>query len=132
MSNHTKIILCIDDDDGILAYQRALLEKSGFAVLTAVSARLGVRIATACGVAAVVVDYHMPEMNGHEVAVEIKRLRPEIPIVMFSSDDEISEHALTVVDAFVLKSAAPSRLLPVISQFCGEIPLRDRQAATPD
>lgn len=131
MSNHTKIILCIDDDDGILGYQRALLERSGFAVLTAVSARQGVQIATACGVAAVIVDYHMPEMNGHEVAKEIKRLRPEIPIVMFSSDDEISERSLTVVDAFVSKSAAHRNLLPVISRFCGEGPLGDRQTATP-
>ena len=64
----------------------------------------------------------MPEMNGHEVAMEIKRLRPQIPIVMVSSDDEIPEHVLKVVDAFVCKYEAPRRLLPVISRVCGESP----------
>jgi CheY-like chemotaxis protein len=124
MSNHPtpKIILCIDDDDGMLDYQRALLERRGFAVLTVASARQGLQIAAAGGIAAVIIDYHMPEMNGHEVATEIKRLRPQIPIVMVSSDDEIPEYALNVVDAFVPKNEAPNRLLPVITQFCGESP----------
>jgi len=124
MSNHPapKTILCIDDDDGMLGYQRALLERRGYQVLTAASARHGLQIAAVCAIAAVIVDYHMPEMNGHEVATEIKRLKPQVPIVMVSSDDEIPEHTLNVVDAFVSKNDAPSRLLPVITRMCGESP----------
>jgi CheY-like chemotaxis protein len=121
MSNYPsrKTILCIDDDDSMLGYQRALLERRGYKVLTAASARQGLQIALACAVAAVIVDYHMPDMNGHELATEIKRLRPHVPIVMVSSDDEIAECALKVVDAFVSKNEAPSRLVPVITQICG-------------
>jgi CheY-like chemotaxis protein len=115
-----KTILCIDDDDGVLSYHRALLERRGFEVLTAASARQGLQIAADCAVAAVIVDYHMPEMNGHEVAAEIKRIRPQVPIVMVSSDDEIPEQALNTVDAFVSKNEASSRLLPVIARICGE------------
>ena len=124
MSNYPirKTVLCIDDDKSMLGYQRALLERRGFAVLTASSARQGVQIALACAVAAVIVDYHMPEMNGHEVAAEIKRHRPEVPVVMFSSDEDIAEHALKVVDAFVSKNDARNRLLPVIASICGDNP----------
>lgn len=124
MSNHPerKTILCIDDDDSTLRYQRALLERRGFSVLTAASARQGLQIAAACVLAAVIVDYHMPEMNGHEVAAEIKRLRPDTPIIMLSSDEEIAAHALQVVDAFVSKNEAPSRLLPVLTRICGDNP----------
>jgi len=117
-----KTILCIDDDDGMLGYQKALLERRGYKVLTAASARQGLRIAAVCAVAAVIVDYHMPEMNGHDVATEIKRLTPQVPIIMLSSDEEIPEHALNVVDAFVSKNEAPSRLLPVVLRVCGEDP----------
>ncbi len=117
-----KTILCIDDDDGMLGYQKALLERRGYKVLTAASARQGLRIAAACAIAAVIVDYHMPEMNGHEVATEIKRLTPQVPIIMLSSDEEIPEHALKMVDAFVSKNDAPSRLLPAITRICGENP----------
>ena len=124
MSNYParKTILCIDDDDGMLRYQKALFERRGYKVFTAASARQGLRIAAVCEVAAMIVDYHMPEMNGHEVATEIKRLRPHTPIIMLSSDEEIAEHALKVVDAFVSKNEASSRLLPVLTSICGENP----------
>jgi len=130
MFNHPtpKTILCIDDDVGMLGYQKELLERRGYAVLTAASARRGLQIAAVCAVAAVIVDYHMPEMNGHEVATEIRHLKPQV-----SSDDEIPEHALKVVDAFVSKNEAPSLLLPVITRMCGgspsEFPERTRITA---
>ena len=117
-----RTILCIDDDDGTLCYQKALFERRGYQVLTAASARQGLRIAAVCEVTAVVVDYHMPEMNGLEFAIEVKRLKPQMPIVMFSSDDAIPEAALNVVDAFVSKNEAPHCLLPVITRICGENP----------
>jgi CheY-like chemotaxis protein len=117
-----KTILCIDDDAGMLSYQRALLERRGFSVLTAASARQGLQIAAACMLAAVIVDYHMPEMYGYEVAAEIKRLRPGTPIVMVSSDEELPDHALKMVDAFISKNEASRRLLPMIAKICGENP----------
>ena len=64
----------------------------------------------------------MPEMNGHEVATEIKRLTPQVPIVMLCSDQEIPAEVLKAVEAFVSKNDAPARLLPVITGVCGEIP----------
>ena len=122
MSNYSErmTILCIDDDDSMLGYQRALLERRGFAVLTAASGQQGVQIALACAVGAVIVDYHMPDINGYEVATEIKLRRPQVPIVMVSSDDQIAECALQVVDAFVSKNEVPSRLLTVITQICSD------------
>jgi len=117
-----RAILCIDDDDGMLCYQKALFERRGYKVLTAASARQGLRIAAVCDVTAVVVDYHMPEMNGLEFAIEVKRLKPQMPIVMFSSGDAIPESALNVVDAFVSKNEAPRCLLPVITRICGDSP----------
>jgi CheY-like chemotaxis protein len=115
-----KTILCIDDDNSVLEYHKALLERRGYDVLTAASPLEGLQMAAACGIAAVIVDYHMPQMNGHEVAIEIKRITPQVPIIMVSSDIEISEDALNVVDAFVSKDEAPRRLLPVLVGICGE------------
>ena len=123
-----KTILCIDDDGGMLGYQKALLERRGYKVLTADSARQGLQLAAVCAIAAVILDYHMPQMNGGEVATEIRRLRPQVPIVMLSSDDEIPEQALNVVNAFVSKNEASRRLLPVISRICGENPSGSQEA----
>lgn len=135
MSNNSagKTILCIDDDDGVLSYHRALLERRGYEVLTAVSARQGLHLAEVCPVAAVIVDYHMPEMNGHEVATKIKRIRPQVPIVMVSSDDAVREQALDAVDAFVSKDEVARSLLSVLNRVCREgpssFPMNDRSIA---
>jgi hypothetical protein len=91
----------------MLRFQKALFEIRGYKVLTAASARQGLRIAAACAV-------------GHEVAIEIKRVKPQIPIGMVSSDDAIPKLALNVVDAFVSKNEAPHRLLQVTTRICGE------------
>jgi hypothetical protein len=63
--------------------------------------------------------YPRPELRGFTLP-RIKRLRPQVPIVMLSSDEEIPEQALNAVNAFVSKNEAPRRLLPVISRICGE------------
>jgi CheY-like chemotaxis protein len=129
----SKTILCIDDDDSVLSYHRALLERRGYDVLTAASGRRGLQLAEVCPVAAVIVDYHMPEMNGHEVAAEIKRIRPQVPIVMVSSDDAVPAQALNAVDAFVSKDEVARRLLSVLNRVCCEgpssFPVSDRSIA---
>ena len=112
-----RTILCIDDDNSILRYERSLLERSGYIVLTAASAQQGLALAMKVQLDAVVLDYHMPEMSGHEVAAAIKGRRPEIRIVMFSAS-EIPEETLKLTDAVVLKTDAIRELLPTVSQLC--------------
>ncbi|MFZ1010692.1 MAG: response regulator [Candidatus Sulfotelmatobacter sp.] len=123
MSNPAdKTILCIDDDRSALDYHRALLERSGYLVLTASSARRGVEIARTCAISLVLVDYHMPEMTGDEVANTIKRVKPTVPVIIVSSDDEIRKAALGQADGFVLKDEVINLLVPTVVSFCGENP----------
>ena len=112
-----RTILCIDDDHAILAYQRALLEGMGYEVLASSSAYHGIAMATVCSVDAVVLDYHMPELDGHHVAVAIKQCQPGISIVMFSGG-EVPEETRNLVDAVVLKTEAIEHLLATIAQLC--------------
>ena len=111
-----RIILCIDDDEAILSYEKALLERSGYAVLTASSPQKGLRLAATCKCDAVLLDYEMPGMNGDEVAIAIKRLRPELLVILLSGSD-VPTHALASVDAFVPKLEASRQLLPVIAEL---------------
>ena len=114
-----RVILCIDDDEAILRYEKALLERSGYAVLTAASAQQGLRLATMCKCDAVLVDYEMPGMNGDEVALAIKRLRPELLVILLSGSD-VPSRALDSVDAFVPELEASRQLLPMIAEFCAQ------------
>lgn len=111
------VLLCIDDDEDVLECEKSFLESFGYTVLTAASGGKGLELASRHSVDIVIVDYLMPEMNGHEVAIEIKRLKPQAPIIMLSAAVDIPEQALKLVDAFIAKDSLASQLLPTIAQF---------------
>jgi len=111
------VVLCIDDNQDVLDCEKAFLESFGYTVLTAPSGGKGLELASIHSVDIVIVDYFMPEMNGHEVAVEMRRLRPQAPIIMLSGEVDVPEQALKWVDAFVAKDRLASQLLPTIAQL---------------
>ena len=112
-----KTVLCIDDSPDVLECEKAFLESCGYTVLTALSGGRGVELAAIHSVDIVIVDYFMPEMNGHEVAVEIRRLRPLAPIIMLTGAADIPEQAVKSADAFIAKAHLASQLLPALAQL---------------
>lgn len=112
-----RMLLCIDDSPAILELEKRVFEESGFLVVTAASARRGLKLAILYAFDAVLLDYQMPEMSGHDLAYEIRRLRPETPVVMFSGGD-IPEATRKLVDAVVPKTDAHRELVPTVSRLC--------------
>lgn len=111
------VLLCIDDNQDVLECEKAFLESFGYTVLTAPSGRKGLELASAHSVDVVIVDYFMPEMNGHEFAIRMRRLRPQAPIIMLSAAVDVPKQALKLVDAFIAKDHLSGQLLPVIAQL---------------
>ncbi len=79
----------------------------------------GLELASSHLVDVVIVDYSMPGMNGQQVAIEMRRLRPQAPIIMLSGAVDVPEQALKLVDAFIAKDRLTSQLLPAIAQLHG-------------
>jgi CheY-like chemotaxis protein len=109
------VLLCIDDDQDLLECEKAFLETFGYTVLTAVSGGKGLELASIHSIDIVIVDYFMPQMNGQEFAIEMRRLKPQAPIVMLSAASDIPAQALKLVDAFVAKDHLASLLLPALA-----------------
>jgi CheY-like chemotaxis protein len=110
----SKMVLCIDDNQDILDCEKAFLESFGYTVLTAPSGGKGLDLASNYSIDVVIVDYFMPEMNGHEVALAMRQQRPQAPIIMLSGAIDVPEQALRSVDAFVAKDCLTSQLLPAM------------------
>lgn len=117
LSSESKIILCIDDNEELLECEKAFLESFGYTVLTAPTGNEGLKLALRHAVDVVIVDYVMPEMDGQEVAVEMRRVQPNATIIMLSGDMEVPEAVFNMVDAFVTKDRLASELLPAIAQL---------------
>ena len=71
------VLLCIDDNEDMLECEKLFLESFGYTVLTAPSGGEGLELAATHPVDVVIVDYLMPEMNGQEIAIEMRRLGPK-------------------------------------------------------
>jgi CheY-like chemotaxis protein len=63
------------------------------------------------------VDFQMPEMNGAEVAAEIKRMRPHVPIIMLSAYTDLSPDLLRSTDAYLIKGNNLSTLFDVLAKL---------------
>jgi DNA-binding response OmpR family regulator len=107
-------VLCIDDDIRLLQCEKAFLETFGYTAVTASSGREGLELARARSFDVVVVDYCMPEMDGQELAIAMRRLWPQTRIIMLSGIEKVPKQILNVVDVFVAKGCLASELLSAI------------------
>jgi CheY-like chemotaxis protein len=111
------IILSVDDESGILQVRRMVLEQAGYQVLDASDGAEALRIFVAADVDLVLLDYYMPHMDGGQVASEMKRTKPQIPVIMVSASLECFETVRGKVDSFVSKGYGPELLLTEITKF---------------
>ena len=77
-------ILIIDDDDLIRQMLRAVLEREGYDVLDASDGREGLRVFMKNPVDLVVTDLVMPEKEGLEIIIELRRNFPDLKIIAIS------------------------------------------------
>ena len=75
-------VLAIDDQAVILDLISAMCQSLGYQVQTASSGTEGVRLAASNRFDIVLTDLAMPDLTGLEVARQIRKLQPEIPIIL--------------------------------------------------
>jgi CheY-like chemotaxis protein len=119
------IILCVDDEENALILRRMVLEKSGFEVLTASSAREAQEVLATRSVDLILSDQLMPGITGTELARTVKTMYPQIPFVLVSGVNEMPE-GIELTDLFISKLEGPVILIQKITQL-----LTGRRALTP-
>jgi CheY-like chemotaxis protein len=112
-----KTLLCVDDEKIGLRVRKIMLESHGFKVLTATSGQQGLMLLANHHVDLIILDYYMPEMNGGQVAAEIRRSHPEIPIIFLSAYFALPPAALELANAFITKGDPPDVLIHKIEQL---------------
>ncbi len=101
--HHVATILCIDDEAAGLVARKLLLESAGHRVIEARSGEEGIQLFKSLKVDAVILDYWMSGMKGTAVASELKRINPEVPIIMVSGMADLPGEAAGLVDQWIIK-----------------------------
>ncbi|MBZ5506171.1 MAG: response regulator [Acidobacteriia bacterium] len=113
--DHPKI-LCVDDSEQFLLICQTILEAGGYRVLTATSALQALDLLQQHSVDMAILDHAMPDMNGLELAQEIKSSIANMPVIMFSSTLRGGE-TFPFVDSCLSKAEGPVALRNLVGTF---------------
>ncbi len=109
-----KVILCVDDNEQILAVRSFLLETKGYRVVPITSSHAALEWLETCGPGGVdllLCDLVMPQMDGAELVRRARVVRPGIPTLLVSGTVSAFERG-AAADAFLPKGASsPVELL---------------------
>ena len=127
-----KKILVVDDDDGVRAFVRTILNSAGYEVLVAVDGSEGIERAVADRPDLVLLDVMMPRLSGWEVCATLRSLSETAatPVVMLTVKSEIRDFVAgrqAGADDFVTKPFTKARLLEAV-----EAALAGREGARPE
>ena len=116
------VILFIDDEETIVRVGQHMLERLGYqaVVCTSSLAALEAFRQTPHHFDLVITDQTMPHMTGEVLARELRRIRPDIPIILctgFSHTIDAEKAQAQGIDAFLMKPLAARDLGLVIQQI---------------
>ncbi|PIU50555.1 MAG: hybrid sensor histidine kinase/response regulator, partial [Desulfobacterales bacterium CG07_land_8_20_14_0_80_52_14] len=83
---HGETVLLVEDDLSILAMGKAMLERLGYAILTAGDTNQALDLAKVHGgpIHLLMTDVVMPQMSGKDLALQMRTLNPEIKVLFMS------------------------------------------------
>lgn len=118
----TQPIVLIDDDPTWLEAAVALLREEGFEVQTAEDGRVGLELLDHSAPLLVILDVHMPRLDGFEVLRELRRRDQRVPVLMVSSEDQAGLMAQALADgasSFLRKPIRAELLLRAVHRLIG-------------
>ena len=107
-------LLWVDDEIDLLKAHRIFLEKRGYTVVTASNGRDAVTLCHDESFDLVLLDENMPGLSGLETLAEIKRLQPDLPVVMVTKNEaeDLMDQAIGAQIAdYLLKPVNPMQIL---------------------
>jgi PAS domain S-box-containing protein len=119
-------ILVVDDEEWVLEVAREFLERSEFDTVTAEGGREALEILRGEAgrkIDAVVLDLTMPDLDGQETFLEMRALRPGLPVIVasgFSEETTANRFPADEIVAFVRKPYEAEELIEAIRASLGD------------
>jgi PAS domain S-box-containing protein len=110
----TEVVLYVEDEPAVREVTVAILEKLGYAVFSAATPGEALALLASMGTAPdlLLTDINLPEMNGRELAVEVRRHLPTLPVLLTSgyTDNIVALEGHDGHDGFIGKPFTPRGL----------------------
>ncbi len=116
-----KVMLVVEDDEISLEFLKELFEPYKLKLLAAYNGRDAIDICKReSGIDLVLMDVQLPLMNGKESMLEIKKIRPQLPIIAqtaFAMSGDREKYLREGFDGYVAKPINVQELLAMIEKY---------------
>ena len=132
----TATVLLVDDEKMVVKMTKKALERLGFKVLTAAGGPAAIdlfqRHSGECSV--VILDVSMPGMNGSDVLPQLRKIRPDVPVIVSSGYGEAEIMPLFLqqrVAGFLQKPYTPKKLAELVTSALDQVSRQSDSASKP-
>jgi CheY-like chemotaxis protein len=105
------LLLCIEDDPIYLHLRKAVLEREGYNVVGVTSADEALETLRETPVCCTIADHMLRGTTGVEVARQMKQIKPDVPIVIYSGTIPAGMQA---IDVYINKGEPTATFLSII------------------
>jgi DNA-binding response OmpR family regulator len=106
LMSHIKV-LCVENRPEYMGALKYMLETAGYEVTSATTGDQALRLLTTLDVDGVLLEYDLPDAAGSAVRAEMKRIKPDVPVLLFAGVGSQTPFLLRFLDAYL---QSPARL----------------------
>ncbi len=104
--SHAKV-LCVENQPEYMNALKYMLETAGFEVVAATTGKQAISVLTKNSIQGVLLEYDLPDANGTAVRAEMKRIKPEVPVLLFAGIGSQTPFLLKFFDAYLKSEQTP-------------------------
>lgn len=94
-------VLCVESNADNLRVLKCMLEKQGYTVIPAVTGKQALGLIAEQSIDGVLLEYDLSDASGMTVRSQMKRLKPEVPVLLFAGVGHHTPMLIRFFDAYL-------------------------------
>jgi CheY-like chemotaxis protein len=100
-------ILCVESQKEYLGALTYMLEAAGYQVVPASTGSQGISVLMKQPIRGVLLEYDLPDASGCAIRAEMKRIKPEVPVLLFAGVGSQTPFLLRFFDSYLRNAERP-------------------------
>jgi len=100
-------VLCVENHPEYMGALKYMLETAGYEVMVATNGDQALHLLTTRPVDGVLLEYDLPDATGSAVRAEMKRIKPDVPVLLFAGIGSQTPFLLRFFDSYLRNSERP-------------------------
>jgi len=105
-------VLCVENHPEHMGALKYMLEKSGYEVTLTTTGDQALCLLTTLHVDGVLLEYDLPDATASALRTEMKRIKPDVPVLLFAGIGSQTRFLLRFLDAYLRNPERPQFVLP--------------------